>query len=184
MGNYISCTLANSAGRQSRGAKVILPSGEIRQLDGHVKAAELMFEIPNYFLVNSRSLQIGRRFSALSAVEDLEMGNVYIMFPMKRVNSVIKAADMGALFMSANRAANRASSAGAVCIVSEAGNGNAQVTPVPAVDGLREGETPLPRLKLDDVEEFSTPEFKHRRSMCKSRKPLLETIMEEPISSR
>ncbi|XP_010247001.1 PREDICTED: uncharacterized protein LOC104590155 [Nelumbo nucifera] len=121
MGNYISCMLANPAERQSRGAKVILLSGEIQQLDGHVKAAELIFEISNYFLGNFRSLQIGRRFSTLSPDEDLEMGNVYIMFPMKRVNFVIKAADMGALFISANRAANWASSTGAVHIVSSTG---------------------------------------------------------------
>ncbi|XP_010253019.1 PREDICTED: uncharacterized protein LOC104594432 [Nelumbo nucifera] len=183
MGNYISCTLASPPGRQSRGTRVILPSGKIRQLDGQVKAAELMLETPNYFLVNSRSLQIGRRFSALNADEDLEMGNVYIMFPMKRVKSVITAADMGVLFMSANSAAKRASD-GKIRILPEASSGDSRVTPVSAVNNSSGSETPLPRLKLDDIEEFSTPEFRHRLSMCRSRKPLLETITEEPICSR
>ncbi|XP_010274867.1 PREDICTED: uncharacterized protein LOC104610092 [Nelumbo nucifera] len=183
MGNYNSCTLASPPGRQSRGAKVILPSGEIRQLDGQVKAAELMFETPNYFLVNSRSLQIGRRFSALNADKDLEMGNVYIMFPMKRVNSVITAADMGVLFMSANSAAKRASD-GKVRILPEAISGNSWVTPVSAVNNSSSSEAPLPRLDLGDIEKFSTPEFRRRLSVCRSKKPLLETITEEPICSR
>ncbi|XP_010253032.1 PREDICTED: uncharacterized protein LOC104594455 [Nelumbo nucifera] len=122
MGNYISSTLANPPGRQSRCAKVILPSAKSGNLTAMSRRRNSCFEIPNYFLVNSRSLQIGRRFSTLSVNEDLEMGNVYIMFPMKRVNSVIKAVDMGALFISVNRAANWASSAGAVHIESSGNN--------------------------------------------------------------
>ncbi|XXG65558.1 hypothetical protein AAC387_Pa05g3228 [Persea americana] len=109
MGNYISCTLSTHTGKHSNGAKVIFPDGEIRQFDQLINAAELMLETPNHFLVNSLSLQIGRRFSPLSADEDLEMGNVYVMFPMRRVNSAIVPADMGRLLMTANSAARRAS---------------------------------------------------------------------------
>ena len=49
------------------------------------------------------SLQIGRRFSALNADEELECGNVYVMLPMKRLNSLVKASDMGALLLTAKR---------------------------------------------------------------------------------
>jgi len=104
MGNYISCSTLSGApgGKHSRAAKVIFPSGEIQLLHEPTKAAELMLETPNFFLVNSQSLHVGRRFSALSADEDLEMANVYVMFPMRRVNSVVTAADMGALLLTAN----------------------------------------------------------------------------------
>ncbi|XP_042506700.1 uncharacterized protein LOC122083087 [Macadamia integrifolia] len=188
MGNYVSCTVSSIPGnKQSRCAKVITPIGEIKQLDGPINAAELMFENPNHFLVNSQSLHIGRRFSALNADEELEMGNVYILFPMKRLNSVITAMDMGVLLITANSAAKRASRGKHGMLLPESGGGGggaaaaARVTPVSAsVNNLQGSEDGLPRLKLDDIEDFSLQEFKHRLSSCRSRKPSLETITEEP----
>ncbi|XAR51494.1 hypothetical protein NMG60_11006139 [Bertholletia excelsa] len=164
MGNYVSCTLSSPLGKQSRAVKVIFPTGEIKHFYEPVKAAELMMETPGFFLVNSRSLQIGRRFSALNADEDLEIANVYAMFPMKRLNSAATAADVAPLFLAAKRVAG----------------GNVRVLPEP----LPSAETAAPKLNLDDVQEISAPEFRHRLSMCRSKKPLLETIVEEPVSSR
>lgn len=164
MGNYASCALATTMGK-NKSAKVIFPSGEIKQFPQTTKAAELMLEIPNYFLVNSKSLQIGRRFSALNADEDLEIGNVYIMFGMKRVNSLITAADMGAVFLAAKR-----------------GAGKVRVVPSCSV----EMESPEPEEEAREemkvkVQELLS-EFQHRRSVCRSKRPVLETIVEEPIS--
>ncbi|KAL7231493.1 hypothetical protein ACSBR2_009693 [Camellia fascicularis] len=164
MGNYISCTLSGPGGKHSRAPKVIFPTGEIKQYHQPVQAAELMLETPNFFVVNSTSLQIGRRFSALNADEDLEIANVYVMFPMKRLNSMVTAADMGALFLTANAAAK-----------------NIRVLPEPQ---KMEQEEAVPKLNVNDIEEFSMPEFKHRLSMCRSKKPLLETIVEEPVCFR
>lgn len=160
MGNYASCALAGPIGKQSKSAKVIFPSGEIKIFQQSTKAAELMLEIPNFFLVHSRSLQIGRRFSALNADDDLEIDNVYVMFPMKRVNSIVTAADMAAVFLAASRGAA----------------GKVRVVPACEVEG-RECESPA-REGGEGVEEFCSQEFQHRRS----KKPLLETIVEEPAS--
>ncbi|GMN28266.1 hypothetical protein TIFTF001_001989 [Ficus carica] len=155
-----------------RAAKVIFPGGEVRRFDEPVKAAELMLESPNFFVVNSRSLQMGRRFSALNADEDLEMANVYVMFPMQRVNSLVTAADMGALFLVAKKAVS-----GRKKRISPAD----QPT-VAAPENLRKDDDHVaaaaPRLNLDDIENFSAPEFMHRLSMSRSKKPLLETIEE------
>lgn len=176
MGNYISCTLSGPVGKSSsRATKVIFPSGEIRQQYEPTKAAELMLEIPNSFIVNTKSLHIGKRFSALNADEDLEMGNVYVFFPMNRLNSVVKAADMAALFVAANSSAKRVS-LGGVKILPECGGDMQSVQSTE--------KRSVPKLNLDDIEEFSTPEFKHRLSMCRSKKPLLETIIEEPVYLR
>ncbi|KAF3646926.1 putative GDSL esterase/lipase 6 [Capsicum annuum] len=175
MGNYISCTLSGPLGsnKQSRGIKVIFPSGEISHYYQPIKAAELMLETPNFFLVNTRSLHIGRRFSALNADEDLEMGNVYVMFPMKKLNSYVSAGDMGALLLTANSVSRR------VAI------GSLRILPEYAESSTVESEkSSLPKLNLDDIEEFSSEEFKNRLSMCRSKKPLLETIAEEPVCSR
>ncbi|KAL3640408.1 hypothetical protein CASFOL_015376 [Castilleja foliolosa] len=171
MGNYISCTLAMPVSMSSiRATKVISPSGETRRLYEPTKAAELMLDTPNFFLVSAKSLQIGRRFSALNADEDLEIGGVYVFFPMTRLKSVVTAADMGKLFMAANSAAKKTAK-----VLPEYG-GDREV--------LQSGPAAAPRLKLDDIEEFATPEFQHRLSMCRSKKPLLETIVEEPVYLR
>ncbi|KAJ1442553.1 hypothetical protein SESBI_00919 [Sesbania bispinosa] len=175
MGNYISCTLSTPGSKHSRAIKVIFPSGEIQQFEEPIKAAELMLEMPSFFVVNTRSLQIGRRFSALNADEELEFGNVYVMLPMKKLNSVVTAADMGALLLTANAAAKRVSGAKVRILIPDS--------------KVEEKETYMtmesqPKLNLDDIEEFSSPEFMHRLSMCRSKKPLLETIAEEPVCSR
>ncbi|KAI3519320.1 hypothetical protein L1887_08350 [Cichorium endivia] len=158
MGNYVSCTLT----KHSKGTKVIYPNGEIRRVQQPINAAELMLESPNTFLVNSKSLKIGARFAALNADEDLEMSSVYVVFPMNRLNSVVTTADLAFLFLAAKSGANKI---GSVRILPE----NA---PTP------------PRLSLEDIDELSSPEFKQMISMCRSKKPLLETIAEEPICSR
>lgn len=183
MGNYVSCTLSTPVGwASSRGTKVIFPSGELRPLHEPVKAAELMLELPNSFLVNARSLQIGKRFSALNADEDLEMGNVYVFFPMSRVNAVVTAADMGALFLAANASssAKRRLRGGSVRILPECGGGgDSQIA-----RSSTAAAAAAPKLNFEDIEDFSAAEFKHRLSMCRSKKPLLETIVEEPIAVR
>ncbi|XP_056162790.1 uncharacterized protein LOC115681422 [Syzygium oleosum] len=166
MGNYVSCALLGPAGRQSRAAKVIFPGGEVQQFHAPTKAAELMLETPNYFLVNSCSLRAGRRFSALNADEDLEMASVYVMFPMRRLNSLVTAADVGALFLTAGAAAKRGSR---VRSLPESGEER----------GAEAAAAAVPKLNLEEIEGFSTPEFMHRLSMSKSKKPLLETITED-----
>nr|GME08116.1 3-oxoacyl-[acyl-carrier-protein] synthase [Ipomoea batatas] len=171
MGNYVSCTLSGPVGRHSsKGTKVILPTGEIRHFYEPTNAAELMLESPNHFVVSARGLQMGRRFSALNADEDLEMGGVYAMFPMKRLNSAVTAADMGVLFLAAKRVSR----------------GSVRILPDHQIisDGGDQANVDLPRLNLDELEELSAPEFKHRMSMCRSKKPMLETIVEEPVYSR
>lgn len=177
MGNYISCTLAAPLIKNSKAARVIFPSGEVRQFREPVKAAELMLECPNFFLANSQSLHIGRRFSALGADEELEFGNVYIMFPMRRVNAIVTAADMAVFFMAANSAAKRISGANKIRDLPDSGGDNKQETSQGSEDGGS-------RLSLEEVEGFPMPEFEYRLSVCRSRKPMLETINEEPVCSR
>ncbi|KAL9324632.1 hypothetical protein ACSQ67_009489 [Phaseolus vulgaris] len=159
MGNYISCTLSAAGNRHWRGIKVVFPSGEVQKFEEGVKAAELMLEMPSFFVVNTRSLQIGRRFCALNADEELECGNVYVMHPMKRLNSVVTPSDMGALLLTAKRV-------------------TAKVRVAP------EKEAEEAKLKLDGIEEFSSPEFMHRLSISRSKKPLLETIAEDAVCAR
>ncbi|KVI02783.1 Protein of unknown function DUF4228 [Cynara cardunculus var. scolymus] len=158
MGNYVSCTLTHQDGKFSRATKVIFPNNEIRRFREPIKAAEVMMESPNSFIVHSKSLRVGARFSALNADEDLEFASVYVMFPMNKVNAVITTADLGFLFITAKKIDDRR-----ICIEN-----------VP---------TPL-KSRLEDTEEMSSLEFKHRISTCRSKKPLLDTIVEEQVCSR
>lgn len=186
MGNYISCTLATPLIKSTKAARVIFPTGEVRQFREPIKAAELMLESPNTFLANSRSLHIGRRFSALAADEELEFGNVYIMFPMRRLSSIVTAADMTLFFIAANSAAKRISG-GKVRILPEAqavqNDNTSDQEEKKSHGGDVEGQSPL-RLSLDGVEGLQVAEFQYRLAACRSRKPLLETIKEEPLCSR
>ncbi|XP_023521532.1 uncharacterized protein LOC111808715 [Cucurbita pepo subsp. pepo] len=178
MGNYISCSLATPLIKNFKAVRVVLPGGEVRQFRESVNAAELMLECPTHFLANAQSLHIGRRFSALAADEELEFGNVYLMFPMKRVNSVVTAADLATFFMAANSAARRISAA-KVRVIHENRNresGESEAESRPRISDENNG----PRLSLEGIEGFPM----HRLSVCRSRKPLLETIKEEHIRGR
>ncbi|KAJ0900394.1 hypothetical protein HanPSC8_Chr08g0313301 [Helianthus annuus] len=167
MGNYVSA--CSNIGitpkmRSNKAARVILPTGEIRQFQDSVKAAEIMLECPNFFVVNSRLLNINRRFSPLSADEDLEPGSVYIMFPMRRVNSMVTPGDMAVFWLSANSAPKRISG---------------RISPESALGGeemvVTRNEVERPRLVVD------APEFAHRLMVSRSKKPVLDTINEEPM---
>ncbi|CAA0833004.1 Unknown protein [Striga hermonthica] len=167
MGNYMSCTFVASSLRSPKSARVILPGGEIRQFRQPVKAAELMLDSPNYFLVDSVSFGIGRRVSPLPADEDLEFGRLYVMLPMRRLNSILTAADVAVFLMAANAAPRRISTA--------ASSGRVSPDSSNAVGEERRG------LRLEEA----ALEFSHRRlAACRSKRPGLDTIVEEPVCSR
>ncbi|EEF34306.1 conserved hypothetical protein [Ricinus communis] len=180
MGNYMSSKLANPIHRKSRkSTKVVLPTGEIRKIrqPTATKAAELMMDVPGFFVVNTKSLKIGKRFYPLSADDDLEKGNVYVMYPMYRKNSVVTAGDMVVLFVTANKVMKRGACKG--------NDINIKVLPESqssAAEGVEDEASP--RLSLEGIEHVSTPQFRYRMSISRSKKPLLETIQEESICSR
>lgn len=180
MGNYLSCTLSAGSNGSTGGVRVILPGGEVRHVEGLVNAAELMFDTPGHFLVNSSSMHVGRRFSPLSADEDLEMGNVYVTMPMKRLNSVITAADMGMLLLAASKKVRRVSGGHSRVLPEYSAPSSSPENPVAGHDELDE---------VDDVAPMTTAMvtemrwFMYRSSTCRpSRKPTLETIIEEGVN--
>ncbi|KAK1298485.1 hypothetical protein QJS10_CPB14g00289 [Acorus calamus] len=150
MGNYVSCASLTSNAIHSKmmETKVVLPSGEVRRLDNiQSNAAELMLDSPGHFAAAARSLVEGRRFSPLAADEELELGEVYVMFPMRRVDSFVTRADVGRVVLATAAAEARRVQKGAR-VGPEAGA------------------------------------FRQRLSVCRSRKPMLETIVEEGVCSR
>ncbi|KAK1386982.1 DUF4228 domain-containing protein [Heracleum sosnowskyi] len=164
MGNHASlCSSRISA--TSKASKVIFPGGEVRQFRHPVKAAELMLESLNSFLANTKSLNVGKRFTALSADEDLEFGNIYIIFPMKRLKSLVKGDDLDVLFMVANP--------------TTATTNKVRVLPESKPALLPESEGEESKNSFEETEGFGTAEHKYRLSVSRSRKPMLDTITEE-----
>ncbi|WOG88983.1 hypothetical protein DCAR_0208218 [Daucus carota subsp. sativus] len=173
MGNYASlCTSLVSP--TAKASKVIFPGGEVRQFRRPVKVAELMLDSPNSFLVNTKSLNTGKRFTPLSADDDLEFGHVYIMFPMRRLKSVVTRDDMARLFMVANPTPSKF-----------AGAGHNKVRAVPESPPVAspESDTQDSRFSFEGIEGFYPGELKYKLSVSRSRKPLLDTITEEPARS-
>lgn len=175
MGNYLSCTLAKVPG--GRGAKEILPDGGVRQVGLPATAAELMMDAPGHFLADVRAARVGARLTALSADEDLEVGAVYAMFPMKRLGTPLAAADMARLAAGATREVRRSAKVAAMV-----------VAPPEATAPASAVVEDAPRLRLDEmVDDAAVAEidvFKHRLSSTRSRRPTLETIEEENYLSR
>jgi len=150
--------------------RVIFPTGEVKQYKKKVNVAELMMECPYNFLTNFKSLHIGRRFQPLGADEDLECGNLYIFFPMRRLNSAVTVADVAALFTAANMTAKRISR------TKDLISSDNSVDRVEVKDLMSDEALSL------TLEEFEIElGFRNRLSYCRSRKPLLETIKEELI---
>ncbi|KAK1416085.1 hypothetical protein QVD17_31873 [Tagetes erecta] len=162
MGNYIaSCTCGISpATKTTKSTRVVFPTGEIHHFQDSINAAEIMLDCPNFFLVNSHSLTINKRFSPLSADDNLHPGNVYIMFPMRRVNSMVTPGDMVVFWLLAN-------------------NGTKRITGRISPETESGGEAELPRLVADS--DVDVPEFGHRLMVSRSKKPGLDTITEEPV---
>ncbi|OAY83362.1 hypothetical protein ACMD2_27464 [Ananas comosus] len=173
MGNYVSCSLRAIPGGARPATKVILPGGRVRRVDGRAAAAELMLEAPGHFLADVRAMQVGRRLAALAADEDLEIGHVYVMLPMKRLNAVVGAPDMARLLLAADKEARRAS------------GGSARVLPGSPPQEEATTTTTAMRAQVDyetDDDSIAAGEMKYRMSASRSRRPTLETIEEESFS--
>ncbi|ESQ49773.1 hypothetical protein EUTSA_v10022137mg [Eutrema salsugineum] len=176
MGNYVSCALSKTTSSVSSpspaAAKVILPDCRVRDIHAPTKAAELMMEMPSHFLVDAKSLKIGRKFTPLAADDDIDLGgcHVYVAFPMTRVASAANASDMARLFLAGKKRAKSCD--------------NRRVSPEEEEDDddVRLMSSGAKLLNLEDIEDFSAAEFIHRISVSKSKKPQLETIVEENVS--
>ncbi|KAI4379115.1 hypothetical protein MLD38_005451 [Melastoma candidum] len=185
MGNFISaCTFIAAPGGSSRTSKVcrvIFPSGEIQQFRDPVGAAELMLECPGFFVVDSRGLSLGRRIYALGADEELKFGNVYVMLPARRVNSIATAGDVATMLMGTRTAGRRISGGNDRRVSPEA---EAEEAEAMEWEGERSPRLDESLLLIGGGELLPAMEYRHRLSVCRSRKPALETIKEEAVLSR
>ncbi|PWA54735.1 hypothetical protein CTI12_AA435430 [Artemisia annua] len=144
-------------------SRVIFPSGKIRKISRTNKSSRGCARVSIFFLAISRSLNINRKFSPLSTDEDLEPENIYIMFSMKRVNLIVTPANMAVFWMAGNNVGKRISG---------------RITPDIATSSDAKEAAEGSRMMVD------APEFSYRMVVYRSRKPFLDTIMEDPICAR
>ncbi|XP_056861198.1 uncharacterized protein LOC130509356 [Raphanus sativus] len=180
MGNYASCALSNTtSSSSSSSSKVILPDGEVRHIHAPTKAAELMMEISSFFLVDAKTLKIGRKLNPLAADDDLETRgrHVYVAFPMTRATSSANTSDMARLFLATKKQQRR--SVGAKSTAAKQCHNGGRISPEGEEDDV-EMISAGSKLSLEDIDDqFSAAELMHRISNSKSKKPKLETIAEE-----
>lgn len=96
MGNAASCApsiISSNGGVR----KVLSVDGRIEVYTRPVKAAELMVENPGQFVCESTSLRVGNRIQGLSADEELEKRQLYLLLPMDLLYSVLTFEEMSSL---------------------------------------------------------------------------------------
>ncbi|CAL1405357.1 unnamed protein product [Linum trigynum] len=192
MGNLLSCKTTTAGGGhimikkyysgKIAAARVIFPTGEVRAIEEPTKAAELMMEAPNFMVVNADNLKVGARLSPLAADHSLEIANLYVMLPFHRKHSPVTAADLASLFLAA---------ADSLVVLRRHGLGKVRDLPSAETDQGQEAEetASYPRLLEGLNDETASSDAAHflavhRMSMSRSRKPLLDTIVEEPAGRR
>lgn len=99
---------------------------------------------------------------------------------------MVTVGDMGVLLITAKSASKRVSGGKVGVLPESTGSEVGSNSSENDGDDRREMEmeTTKTKLNLEDIDESSALEFRHRMSMRRSRKPLLETIAEEPVWSR
>lgn len=153
----MSCTTAIETADST--AQIIFSTGMIKKFDYPIEAAELMFDFPNHFVASTANMKVGRRFSALGADDELEMGCVYILMDMRRLNSVVTTDDMAFIHLSSSKRMEAAKSV----FVNEKRQTTTRLEELVATEGI-----------------FDINEMKFRMGMGeKSRKPMLQTIEED-----
>ncbi|PON37042.1 hypothetical protein TorRG33x02_348190 [Trema orientale] len=79
----------------SNGAtKILSTDGTMEIYTRPIKAAEIMLENPGMFVCDSSSLQVGHRIHGLSADEELEKRQLYLLLPMELLYSVLTHEEM------------------------------------------------------------------------------------------
>ncbi|MCD9560317.1 hypothetical protein HAX54_018932 [Datura stramonium] len=89
--------------------KLILDDGRLQEFSYPVKASYLLQNDPTIFICNSDEMDFGDVVSAVSAEEELQLGQLYFALPLSRLKRKLKAEEMAALAVKASSALNNTS---------------------------------------------------------------------------
>ncbi|KAI0501612.1 hypothetical protein KFK09_016559 [Dendrobium nobile] len=99
-----SCSAASTTGR-SPTAKVINADGLLIEYSQPIQVSQILgLNHRAFFLSNADGLFYGHHIQALDETRFIELGKLYFLLPVKRLNHPLTAAEMAALAVSANSA--------------------------------------------------------------------------------
>ncbi|CAA7398373.1 unnamed protein product [Spirodela intermedia] len=103
--------MGNSLPRRATGGaatcRVILADCTVVAMEEGATVAELMLEHPQQFVVELRSFLAGNRAAPLPADQQLEVGKVYLMLPMKSGKAPVSSAGEARRILSKKRSGRR-----------------------------------------------------------------------------
>lgn len=89
---------------QCQATQVIYSDGSLREFGVQIKAEEIILQNPDHFLCNSDSLYIDQYMVPVNSEEELEMGQLYFLLPLCKLQYVLSMSDMAAMLKRANSA--------------------------------------------------------------------------------
>lgn len=88
-------------------AKLILQDGRMMEFTTPVKAGYVLQKYPMCFICNSDDMDFDDAVSAISADEELQLGQLYFALPLSSLHHSLKAEEMAALAVKASSALMR-----------------------------------------------------------------------------
>ncbi|KAH7517895.1 uncharacterized protein LOC107435766 [Ziziphus jujuba] len=104
MGNCRSCQSTSIA--ISSNVKLILQDGQLQEFSHPVKVSQVLqnYSSPSCFICDSDDMEVGEFVCALNGDEELQVGQLYFVLPLKLLKSPFQAKDMAALAVKASLA--------------------------------------------------------------------------------
>ncbi|KAG2319153.1 hypothetical protein Bca4012_054593 [Brassica carinata] len=96
-------------------AKLILQDGKMMEFANPVKVGYVLQKYPMCFICNSDDMDFDDAVSAISADEELQLGQIYFALPLRWLREPLKAEEMAALAVRASSALMRSGGGGGSC---------------------------------------------------------------------
>ncbi|CAN6910770.1 unnamed protein product [Brassica oleracea] len=93
-------------------AKLILQDGRMMEFTKPVKVGYVLLKNPMCFICNSDDMEFDEALSAISADEELQLGQIYFALPLRYLRQPLQAEEMAALAAKANSALMRSGGGG------------------------------------------------------------------------
>ncbi|XP_010932162.1 uncharacterized protein [Elaeis guineensis] len=141
-------------------ASVVCLDGSLREYLTAVKVYEVLGSLhPSCFLCSSDELYIDADIPALGSNQSLELGQLYFMLPVAKLEHRLTGSEMAALAVKASLA---------LAVAVETRRRTIQVMPVEAVSGVSEEEEEIFSLKKFDEFSYGISESKRKTGMSAS----------------
>ncbi|KAG2244891.1 hypothetical protein Bca4012_022323 [Brassica carinata] len=95
---------SSSESLQVATAKLILLDGRMMEFTKPVKVGYVLLKNPMCFICNSDDMEFDEALSAISADEELQLGQIYFALPLRYLRQPLQAEEMAALAAKANSA--------------------------------------------------------------------------------